>query len=64
MAVVFGPVSCSSCLVPKSKFLHNPETQSGFILTLGALRRLPRQERSHHGGKNIGFPSLKNVAVQ
>jgi len=48
MAVAFGPTSSSSGLVLKIKFLHNPEAQSGFIL-----------KPSHHGGKNIGFSSLK-----
>ena len=42
MAVAFGPTSCSSCLVPKSKLLHSPETQYGFV-----------PKHSHHGGKNI-----------
>ena len=45
MAVAFGPTSCSSGLVPKSKFLHRPETQYGFV-----------PKHSLHGGKN---PALR-----
>ena len=41
MAVAFGLTSCSSVLVPKSKLLHRPETQYGFV-----------PKHSHHGGKN------------
>ena len=36
-----APSSCASGFVPKSKLLHNPEQQYGFILKL-----------SHHCGKN------------
>ncbi len=45
MAVAFGPTSCSSGLVLKSKLLHNPEVQYGFV-----------PKHSHHGGKN---PALR-----
>jgi hypothetical protein len=45
MSVAFGPTACSSGLEPKSKLLHNPETQSGFV-----------PKYSHHGGKN---PALR-----
>ena len=45
MAVAFGPTSCSSGLVPKSKLLHRPETQYGFV-----------PKHSLHGGKN---PALR-----
>ena len=41
MAVAFGPMSCSSDLVPKSTLLHNPEAQYGFV-----------PKHSLHGGKN------------
>ena len=40
MAVAFGPMSCSSDLVPKSTLLHNPEAQYGFV-----------PKHSLHGGK-------------
>ena len=49
MAMAFGPTSCSSGLVPKSKLLHSPEAQSGFV-----------PKRSLHGGKNLGSSNLKN----
>jgi hypothetical protein len=42
MAVAFGPTSCPSGLVSKSKLLHSPEVQSGFVPKL-----------SLHGGKNL-----------
>ena len=48
MAVAFGPTSCSSSLVPKSKLLHNPEAQSGFV-----------PKHSHHGGKNPALRAKK-----
>jgi len=44
MAVAFGPASCSSGLVPKSKLLHSPEVQSGFV-----------PKHSPYGGKNIAL---------
>ena len=48
MAVAFGPTFCSSCLVPKSKLLHRPETQYGFV-----------PKHSLHGGKNIALRAKK-----
>ena len=48
-AVTFGPTCCSSVLVPKSKLLHSPEAQYGFV-----------PKHSLHGGKNIGPLVLKN----
>ena len=48
MAVAFGPTSCYSVLVLKSKLLHNPEVQSGFV-----------PKRSHHSGKNIALRAEK-----
>ena len=48
MAVAFGPTSCSSGLVPKSKLLHRPETQYGFV-----------PKHSLHGGKNIALRAEK-----
>ena len=48
MAVAFGPTSCSSVLVPKSKLLHSPEAQDGFVSKL-----------SLHGGKNIALRAEK-----
>jgi hypothetical protein len=47
-AVAFGPTSCSSGLVPKSKLLHRPETQYGFV-----------PKHSLHGGKNIALRAEK-----
>ena len=44
MSVTFGPTSCSSSLVLKSKLLHNPEAQHGF-----------GPKHCHHGGKNIAL---------
>ena len=44
MAVAFGPTSCSSGLVPKSKLLHSPEAQYGLV-----------PKHSHHGGKNTAY---------
>jgi len=51
MAVAFGPTSCSSGLVPKSKLLHSPEAQSGLV---------PRH--SLHRGKNIALRAEKPLA--
>ena len=48
MAVAFGPTSCSSGLVPKSKLLHSPEAQYGFVPKL-----------SPHGGKNLALRAKK-----
>ena len=48
MAVAFGPTSCSSVLVPKSKLLHRPETQYGFV-----------PKHSLHGGKNTALRAEK-----
>ena len=48
MAVAFGPTSCSFGLVPKSKLLHNPEAQDGFV-----------PKHSLHGGKNIALRAEK-----
>ena len=48
IAVAFGPTSYSSVLVLKSKLLHNPEVQSGFV-----------PKRIHHGGKNIALRAEK-----
>ena len=48
MAVAFGPTSCSSGLVPKSKLLHRPEAQYGFV-----------PKHSLHGGKNIALRAEK-----
>ena len=53
MAVAFGPTSCSSCLVPKSKLLHRPETQYGFV-----------PKHSLHGGKNIALRAKKQEPPQ
>ena len=41
MAVAYGPTSCSSGLVPKSKLLHSPKAQYGFV-----------PKHSRHSGKN------------
>ena len=49
-AVAFGPTFCSSGLVPKSKLLHRPETQYGFV-----------PKHSLHGGKNIALRAEKLV---
>ena len=48
MAVAFGPTSCSSCFVHKSKLLHSQEAQYGFV-----------PKHSHHGGKNIALRAEK-----
>jgi len=47
-AVAFGPTSCSSVLVPKSKLSHSPEAQYGFV-----------PKHSLHGGKNIALRAKK-----
>ena len=47
-SVAFGPTSCSSSLVSKSKLLHKPELQYGFI-----------PKHSLHGGKNIALRAEK-----
>ena len=53
-AVAFGPTSCSSGLVPKNKFLHSPEVQSGFV-----------PKHSLHGGKNLALRAKKpNIAMR
>ena len=52
MAVAFGPTSCSSGLVPKSKLLHNPEAQYGFV-----------PKHSLHGGKNTALRAEKPISV-
>ena len=48
MAVALGPPSCSSGLVHKSKLLHRPEIQYGFV-----------PKHSLHGGKNIALRAEK-----
>ena len=48
MSVAFGPTSCSSGLVPKSKLLHNPEAQNDFV---------PKHRL--HGGKNLALRAEK-----
>ena len=48
MAVAFGPTSSSSVLVPKSKLLHRPEAQYGFV-----------PKHSLHGGKNTALRAEK-----
>jgi len=47
-AVAFGPTSCSSGLVPKSKLLHSPADQYGFV-----------PKHSLHGGKNLALRAEK-----
>ena len=49
MAEGYGPLSCASGFVPKSKLLHNPELQYGLVSKL-----------SHHGGKSNRACALKN----
>ena len=51
MAEAYGLSSCPSCLVPKNKFLHRPEVQSGFVPKL-----------SHHGGKNTAIAEKHSLA--
>ena len=48
MAETFGLTSCPSGLVPKSKLLHSPKAQYGFMLKL-----------SHHRGKNTALRAEK-----
>lgn len=48
MAVAFGPTSCSSGLVPKSKLLQRPESHDGFV-----------PKHCHHGGKNHALRAKK-----
>ena len=52
MAVAFGPTFCSSGLVPKSKLLHRPKAQYGFV-----------PKHSLHGGKNIALRAEKPILV-
>lgn len=49
-AGAYGPTSCPSGLVPKSKLLHNPEAQYGFML-----------KHSLHRGKNIALRAKKPI---
>ena len=48
MAVACGPTSFPSSLVPKSKLLHSPEAQYGFVPKL-----------SLHGGNRSALPLLQ-----
>ncbi len=48
MSVAFGPTSCSSGLVPKSKLLQRPESHDGFV-----------PKHCHHGGKNHALRAKK-----
>ena len=48
MAEAYGPTSCSSGYVLKSKLLHYPESQYGFILKL-----------CHQSAKTIALTRLK-----
>ena len=50
MAVAFGPTYSSSVLVFKSKLLHSPEAQSGFV-----------PKHSRHGCKNIALRAQKPI---
>ena len=50
MAVACGPTSFPSSLVPKSKLLHSPEAQHGFV-----------PKHSLHGGKNIALRAQKPI---
>ena len=50
MALAFGPMSCSSVLVLKSKLLHSPEAQYGFV-----------PKHSLHGGKNNALRAEKPI---
>ena len=52
MAVAFGPTSCSFDLVPKSKLLHSPKAQYGFV-----------PKHSRHGGKNIALRAKKPIST-
>ena len=51
-AGAYGPTSCPSGLVPKSKLLHNPEVQYGFML-----------KHSLHRGKNIALRAKKPTKI-
>jgi hypothetical protein len=50
MAVACGPTSFPSSLVPKSKLLHSPEAQHGFV-----------PKHSLHGGKNLALRAQKPI---
>jgi hypothetical protein len=50
MSEGYGPSSCPSVFVPKSKLLHNPKVQYSLVPKL-----------SHHGGKNHRPGALKNM---
>ena len=50
MSEGYGPSSCPSRFVPKSKLLHNLEVQYSLVPKL-----------SHHGGKNNRPGGLKNM---
>ena len=50
MAEAYGPTSCSSGYVLKSKLLHYPESQYGFILKL-----------CHQSAKTIALTRLKTT---
>ena len=50
MAMAFGPTSCPSGPVPKSKLLHSPEAHDGFVPKL-----------SRHGGKNLALRAEKPI---
>ena len=52
MAVAFGPTFCSSGLVPKSKLLHRPKAQYGFV-----------PKHSLHGGKNTALRAEKRAGI-
>ena len=47
-SVVFDQTFCSSGLVPKSKLLHSPKAQYGFV-----------PKHSHHGGNNRALRAEK-----
>ena len=53
MSVAFGPTSCSSGLVPKSKLLHSPDAQYGFV-----------SKHSLHGGKNLALLAEKPILAR
>ena len=50
MTPVFDLTCCPSPFVPESELSHNVEAHHGLVPKPG-----------HHGGKNIGFSSLKNI---
>ena len=52
-AVAFGPTSFPSGFVLKSKLLHSPEEQYGFV-----------SKHSRHGGKNPALRAEKPYRVQ